>query len=451
VRSLAPCLSLLAVSVGCHTAPPRSGQGAPEPPPPPSACRQLEGGGALQPLFDAASDGEALCLAPGRWLGPATLHKKLALWGPRAAVVAAASHGSVLTVAAAGASVEGLTVDGRGGRFDKLDAAVHVVADDVRVQGVQVVDAVYGVLVEKARRARVIGNHVVGDAATAMGMRGDTIRLWETHDSLVADNLVEDGRDVVVWYSSNNVISNNRVLRGRYGTHFMYSHDNEVRDNALVDGVVGVFVMYSKRVTLRGNLVMNASGASGIAIGLKDSGDVVADGNVLVKNTTGIYIDASPGHVREALTIRGNVIRQCTTAIHFHTTPHNTLISDNDLADNGRQVAADAGTTPTKARFSDNYFDDYAGYDLDDDGHGDLPHRVESASEDLVARTPELAFLRGSPALALVDVGARLLPFWQARVLLVDERPRMSPRPLPPLATVAYSTGRKAPEVRHED
>ena len=411
----------------------------------------MTGGGELQAVLDRAQDGETLCLGPGRWLGPAVVRRKLSIWGPRDALIVGTSLGSVLTIEAAGASLAGLTLSGEGGRFDKLDAAVHVIADDVRVEGIKVVHAVYGVLVEKARRAVVIKNHVLGDAETAMGMRGDTIRLWETYDSHVEDNLVEDGRDMVVWYSSRNVVANNRVLRGRYGTHFMYSHDNHVHDNAYVDGVVGVFVMYSKRVTLERNLVLNAAGASGMAIGLKDSGDVLLKDNVLLHDTTGLYIDETPGTAGETLRIEGNVIRQCTTAVRFHTSPSRTTFEGNDMADNAIQIAAAAGTHPTGATWSGNYYDDYAGYDLDDDGIGDLPYRAESASEDLVAQHPELAFLRGAPALALVDVGSRLLPLWEPRALLVDEHPRMSPKPLPALRTVAYSTGRRAPEVHHED
>ena len=53
----------------------------------------------------------------------------------------------------------------------------------------------------QAHRARLAGNHVRGDAAAAIGQRGDTIRLWETDDAVVEGNLIEDGRDMVVWYS----------------------------------------------------------------------------------------------------------------------------------------------------------------------------------------------------------------------------------------------------------
>lgn len=452
---MARCLpALLVLAFGCAEAPREHELPSPPAPPPPTDCRRVSGGD-LAAVLAAASDGERLCLAPGRWAGPVVIDKRVAIWGPREAVIgptAASRPGSVLTLSAAGASLAGVTLDGTNGRFDKLDAAVHVIADDVRVEGVHVVHSVYGILVEKAKRAAIVGNHVSGDADTVMGMRGDTIRLWETYHSQVVDNLVEDGRDMVVWYSSDNIIARNRVLRGRYGTHFMYSHGNQVRDNAYVDGVVGVFVMYSRRIELTGNLVLNASGASGMGIGLKDSGDITVAGNALLRDTIGIYIDETPGGGSvETLRIADNALRQCTTAVQFHTTPQRTTIEGNDFADNLRQVAADAGTRSDAARWHGNHWDDYAGYDLDDDGVGDLPHRSESTSEDLVAQHPQLAFLRGAPALTLVDVGARLLPLWKPRTLLVDDAPRVSPPPFPELKTIVHSSGARAPEVSHAD
>ncbi len=444
-------LAFVCGAAACSRARRDTAEGSPAVPSRPAGCRDVAHGSDLAVVLADAKDGDSLCLAPGRWTAPLEITKRISVWGPRDAVIAANRPGSVVTITGAGAALAGLTIDGSSSRFDKLDAAVHVRADDVRVEGVSVVHSVYGILVEKCKRATVIDNHVQGDAATGMGMRGDTIRLWETYDSRVLRNLVEDGRDMVVWYSSRNLIAENRVLRGRYGTHFMYSHDNDVHDNAYVDGVVGIFVMYSKRVTLARNLVVNASGASGMAIGLKDAGDIVVRENLLVRNTVGIYIDNTPGQADESLTVAGNAIRMCTTAIHMHTTPHAARFDGNSLADNGLQLAAEAGTRPTQATWRGNYFDDYAGYDLDDDGIGDLPHEVESASEDLVAQHAELAFFRGGPALALVDIGSRLLPLWEPRVLLVDAAPRMNAPPLPEVRTVTASSGIRPPEVQHAD
>src|SRR5262249_12345223 len=146
----------------------------------------------------------------------------------------------------------------------------------------------------KASRVVLRGNDVHGTGDPAMGLRGDTIRLWETHGCMIADNLVHDGRDLVVWYSDGARLTGNRVLRGRYGTHLMYSRTCVLEDNSWVGNVVGVFVMYSHGVRLTGNLITRCAGAAGIAIGLKESGDLVVERNDLIANTTGIFVDTSP-------------------------------------------------------------------------------------------------------------------------------------------------------------
>ena len=52
-----------------------------------------------------------------------------------------------------GAALLGLTVDGSGGRFELLDAAVHVSGEGGRVEGVLIRNAVFGILVERAQPA----------------------------------------------------------------------------------------------------------------------------------------------------------------------------------------------------------------------------------------------------------------------------------------------------------
>jgi nitrous oxidase accessory protein len=240
------------------------------------------------------------------------------------------------------------------------------------VLGLRVVNAPYGILVEKARACVVRANQVEGDVHASFGRRGDSIRLWETTDSLVVDNQVEDGRDLVVWYSSRNRILANRVRRGRYGTHLMYSHDNLVEGNLYEGGVVGVFVMYSRRVQLRRNQVVGARGSAGIGIGLKDSGDVLVEANRLVDDAVGLYVDNSPSQLGESDTVRGNLFSRCDAATVFHSSGERNRFVGNDFVDNQVQAKNDGGDDTRAVVWDGNYFDDYAGYDLDDDGVGDV-------------------------------------------------------------------------------
>jgi nitrous oxidase accessory protein len=393
----------------------------------PPACLDVPAGADLQAAADAAPAGATLCLAPGAYLGPLALARGLGLWGPRDAVVRSRGEGTTLRVTGAGSRLAGFTVDGSGNRADLLDGAVHVSGSAHVVTGLSILHAPYGILVEKARGVVVRGNHVEGDALASFGRRGDPIRLWETTDSLVEGNQVEDGRDVVVWYSSRNSILKNHVRGGRYGTHLMYSHDNLVEGNVYEHGVVGVFVMYSRRVQLRDNRIVGARGSAGIGIGLKDSGDVVVEANRLVDDAVGLYVDNSPSQLGEHDTVRGNLFRLCDAATVFHSSGVRNRFAGNDFVDNQTQTRNDGGGDTREVVWDGNYFDDYAGYDLDDDGVGDVRYELRSAADELVGRYPELAFFHGTPTLGLADAASRLVPLFAPAVLLVDPHPRMAP------------------------
>ncbi len=415
--------SLLIALVGCHTAEGGASRVASEPGPPPESCRTVTARESLQAAVDSGAP--ALCLEAGRHAGPVRIDHAVTVWGPREAVIGAA-RGSVVTITGTGAKLLGVTVDGTGCSFDALDAAVKITGRDITVKGVTIVNAVYGVLAEKSERVQIVENRVQGDREAAMGLRGDTIRLWETHDSVVEDNDVEDGRDVVVWYSNRNRIVGNRIVRGRYGAHFMYSHDNIVQRNELRAGVVGVFAMYSRGLVLEHNRIVDAGGPAGMGIGLKESGNITIEHNVIVHDAVGIYIDTSPLQLADTLVIRNNVLRLDQAAFVFHSSAHRITIEHNDLADNDMQVRVDGGGTATDARWSDNYFDDYTGYDLDGDGYGDVPYELRSASAELVGQHATLALFRGTPALHLVDAASHLDPLFQPATVLVDAHPRMS-------------------------
>lgn len=422
---IAPILLLALASPGCDEASGMTDGGALLAPPRPGACRVVEPGAAVQAALDDPTVA-AVCLAAGDYQGPLRLARAVTLWGPPTAMIR--GRGTIIDLVAPGAAVLGVSIDGAGGRFDRLDGAVRLTADETRVEGVSVVNATFGILVERASKVRVVGNRIAGSRDPASGLRGDTIRLWETRDSLIANNVIEDGRDLVIWYSRGNTITGNRITRARYGLHFMYSHDNRVVGNELTGGVVGIFVMYSRGLHIADNLIADAAGAAGMAIGIKDAGNIVIEGNRLIHDTLGIYVDSSPMQRGDTVVIERNVLRLNDTAVVFHSSAHGIEIRDNDLADNQAQVRVDGGGDATAVAWRGNYFDDYAGYDLDDDGTGDVPYELRSLSNQLTSKTPNLAVFRGTLALALVDAAAHLDPLYQPRPVLSDPTPRMEPR-----------------------
>jgi nitrous oxidase accessory protein len=396
-------------------------------PPRPAGAVAVSPAEDLAALLAAAAPGTALALDPGRYTGPFEIPAGVVLWGPRAAVLETSGAGTTVRMTGEGAALLGLTVDGSGGRYDAQDAAVHVGADRCRVEGVEVKRAIYGLVVEKADEVVVRGNRIRGTEEGALGLRGDGLRVWETTRSEFSDNLITDSRDMVVWYSSDNRIERNRVSGSRYGTHFMYSHRNTVSDNSYVGNVVGIFAMYSRDLVLRGNLMADCSGAAGIGIGIKESSDLVLEGNRLIHDTVGVFIDNSPFVPGTALTLAGNELRLCETAVVLHSSLSGVELLGNDFCDNFLQVRVDGGGDAVGLVWRGNHFDDYAGFDLDGDGAGDLPYELRSLSSQVVSRQPDLAFFRGTPALAALDMVSRALPMYPPKLVLRDEAPRLSP------------------------
>lgn len=396
-------------------------------PPRPTSCLDVAPGTSLSALLDTVPEGAALCLAPGVYAGPLRLKRSVTVWGPRHAIVRSRGQGTTVRIEAPRTQLLGITVDGSGDRYDLEDAGIEVQADDVRIEGVRVVRAIYGIILTRSNRVIVRNNEIIGTGESALGLRGDGIRLWETRDSYVERNVVRHSRDLVIWYSPRNFIVGNTVEWSRYGTHFMHSDDNVVEHNRYLHDVVGVFVMYSHNVTVRHNLVAHAAGAAGVGLGLKDSGGIRGHGNAFIHNATGVYLDGSPTSEDEHNHFDRNEFRLCRTAVVFHASQRGNTFVDNRFRDNQAQVIVEGGGDALQTHWEGNHFDDYVGYDLDGDGIGDVPYELRSLSDELTSRYPSLEFFRGAPVLSLLDAISRLAPLFEPRTILIDRRPRTRP------------------------
>ncbi len=390
----------------------------------PAGATRIPAGAAIQPVLDAARPGSTLCLSPGSYAGPIVIRTALTLRGPRSAVVRSDGHGRTIVVEAARTTLRGFSVSGSGQRYDKMDAAVYVHADSVVVRDLAVRDALFGLVAEQSSGIVFAGNDILGDAATAVGIRGDAIRIWEVRGSRIADNRVRDSRDIVIWYSPGNVLSGNEVRRSRYANHFMYSSNCIVEDNDYRDNIVGVFVMYSHDIALRRNVFADNIVSDGMGLGAKESGNLVVEDNLFAGDNQGIYLDTSPYRAGDFVWVRRNTFALNDAAVTFHSSETRNVFTDNIFQYNRSQVVVEGRGNARGVRWAGNYFDDYRGYDLDGDGIGDVAYAPRSLSAQLVADHPQLRFFRGTVAVRLLDLTAEVLPLLQPETLLTDPRPR---------------------------
>lgn len=355
------------------------------------------------------------------------IRRQVSIRGVRGAVLDGSRTQSVVRIAADGVVLENVTIRGSGRRNVGEDAGIRAEGTAVVVRNVVVEDSLFGVVFERCQRCTLERSIVRGADDMLASLRGDGVKLWESHDSVVRDNRVEHVRDMVVWYSRRVVCERNEVIDSRYGTHFMYAHDSVARDSRLLRNTVGIFVMYSSRLHLERDVLMGARGAAGMGIGFKESDGVVVVGNTVVGNTTGIYLDRSPRDPRDKVTFDDNIVATNDVAIRIHGAASGSSFRRNDFRANASVVEIDGGGDALGLEFEGNYWSEYDGYDLNGDGRGDVPHEVKRLSSELLSDEPSVRFLRGTLALQLVDAIARAFPLMGAKPLIVDPLPALAP------------------------
>jgi nitrous oxidase accessory protein len=395
----------------------------------------------LQTLVDEAEKGAVITPEPGVYQGPVTIDKPLTLDGKGKVTIDAGGKGSVIYLHTDGARIKGLHLTGSGESYNDIDTGIQVRGNFNIMEDNVIDDCLFGVDMQKSDNNIVRRNHI-SSKPFSLGERGDSVRLWYSFHNKVTDNVIRDARDMVVWYSANNLIARNDSRRGRYSLHFMYSKYNRVESNYYEDNSVGIFLMYSDSVEIRNNYISRASGPTGIGIGFKESSDVSIEGNKILYSAVGIYLDISPFQPDTTDRIYNNLIAYNGIAVRFLNDWHGNDFRGNRFKGNITQVVVDGGKTANRNLWEGNYWDVYEGFDQNGDGVGDTPYEMYNYADRIWMDVPYAQFFKGSPMLEVLDFMERLAPFSEPDMLVRDEKPFMTAQ-----ATETYV----APQQKEEE
>jgi len=397
----------------------------------------------LQELIDQTEEGGTLVPPPGIYKEHIKITKPIMLDGQGKVVVDAGGVGTALIIETDGAKVSGLTLQNSGELHNDVDAGIHVRGKYNVIKDNKILDSLFGIDLSQSNNNIVKRNTIVSKELS-LGLRGDAVRLWYSFENEITDNEIANSRDFVVWYSANNVIARNNIRNGRYGIHFMYAKYNRVENNDIHKNTVGIFLMYSDDVVLRGNKIYHAIGAAGMGIGMKESSNIDVVDNEILYSSIGLYSDVSPFHPEKTNRIYRNTFAFNRIGINFLNDWTGNLLKDNVFRDNIRQVSVANFASAARNDWEGNYWDDYQGFDLDNDGYGDTAYQPKVFADRIWMDVPETAFFLGTPLLSLVDFLERLAPFTEPLTMLKDEKPRFK-------REFEYVTDTKTGQIADED
>jgi len=377
----------------------------------------------LQQIINKAKPGDTIVLEPGFYTGPVYIKTPgITIDGQTTATLSGLGIESIIHIETDSVTIKNFILTNSGGSHDKIDCAVKILGDYNVVENCRIEECLFGIDIYQANYNKILHCEISSLSRRSKALKGDAIRLWYSTNNLVKHNYWHHVRDMVVWYSSNNTFDGNKGVGNRYSIHFMYSHNNRIQNNEFYENSVGVFLMYSEETIMTHNLIMKSTGASGMCLGMKETSANKIMNNRFIYSSEGIHIDVSPFVPERINYIANNEIAFCGYGVFFHTNQEGNLFKENYFHNNLVQVFPE-GKTANLNKWDNNFFDDYQGFDKDDDNIGDTPYALYSYVEHLWTFNRDVKFFYGSPLLLILDFLERLAPFSEPKFVLRDKKP----------------------------
>ncbi|MGZ5435940.1 MAG: nitrous oxide reductase family maturation protein NosD [Pyrinomonadaceae bacterium] len=379
---------------------------------------------SVQSAIDAAGAGDIVQVQTGTYTGNLILNKQIALEGINRPVLRGEGTGSVITILADRCTVKGFIIEHSGGDLTREDSGVLLKSSRNVIEGNELRDILYGIYLYGSAGNTLRGNHVRGRPELDSGARGAGLHLWDSPDNIIEDNSITEERDgIYVQSSHGNQIRRNRVTRLRYGLHYMSSDRNVFEDNLFSNNIAGAAIMYSNKIELRRNAFIHNRGFSSFGILFQECNELVAEENFIVDNATGIFMEA----LRKT-TFRRNVIANNDVALQMFSNSEANVFTENNFVDNlsPLQLVGKSTTTKWSENGRGNFWSDYDGYDLNEDGRGDVPMKIQNVFQYLEGNHPRLRLYFDSPAARAMAVAEKTFPILRGSPV-VDDAPLMKP------------------------
>jgi len=400
----------------------------------------------LQQRIERALAGDTLAVASGTHEGNILLDKKLVLLGEGMPIIRGTGKGSCVVITADSCMISGFVIERSGSDLMAENAGILVKSDYNKLMNNDLRDILFGIYLLQADRNEVSDNVIVGRKEIDYGQRGSGIHIWNSHHNRFRGNTVSFARDgFYIQYASHTLIELSTVSNVRYGLHYMYADSNRFLRNRFTDNVAGAAIMYSRQIDFRHNVFARNRGYASYGLLFQDCKRVTADSNVIVDNAVGMFFEASSGN-----RFYRNIIAQNDVALQMFQNSTGNFFSENNFIDNlnplsivGKQT--ESSWSPERRG---NYWSSYDGYDLDNDGIGDVPMKIQNTFQYLEGQYPNLRLYLYSPASQALAVATTAFPI----ININEERdvaPLMHPVDLSQIPAARLSVPRESNQTTH--
>nr|AWJ66064.1 nitrous oxide reductase maturation protein [uncultured bacterium] len=378
---------------------------------------------SIQHALDIAKDGDVLRLKKGIYKeGKLIILKQISIIGEDYPILDGEFETEIISIQADNVVIKGLQIQNVGVSFMEDRAGVKIEEKEhCRIEDNRFINTFFAIYLAHSKNCLVKNNYIEGEAKEE-ATSGNGVHLWYCDSILIEKNEITQHRDgIYIEFSGNSIIIGNDSYNNiRYGLHFMFSDNNLYSENIFRNNNAGVAVMYSNDIIMTNNQFMDNWGSGCYGLLLKEIKDSRLTGNLIKKNTTGIYMEGSNRVVFE-----GNDLDQNGWAIKIRGNCESNTFFKNNFNSNSFELGTNSKNNLENS-FNNNYWSKYTGYDLDKDGYGDISHNPINLFSYIVEKNPTSIILLRSLFIDILDIAEKITPVITPESML-DESPLMKP------------------------
>lgn len=345
--------------------------------------------------------------------------QSISIYGESGTIIDGKKGGDIFHINANNFELKNLKIVNVGVSYTKDYAAVKVVkSNNFLIKNLIIDQVFFGILIEKSHYGNVIEN-VLSSTAKDEANSGNGIHIWHSSNMNVQKNEVFGMRDGIYFefVTESKVHQNKSHHNIRYGLHFMFSNNDTYYNNIFKNNGAGVAVMFSKFITMYNNKFLKNWGSASYGLLLKEIYDTQIYNNLFQENTIGIK-----GEGCTRINYKNNTFLRNGWAIKIAGACYTNIFEKNDFLHNSLDLAYNTKINDNK--FINNYWSDYTGYDLNNDGVGDIPYRPVKLFSYVVNKTPEALVLLRSLFVDIINFSEKVSPVFTPDNL-IDEKPLM--------------------------
>lgn len=381
----------------------------------------------LQEAIDKAPEYSTINLSSGIYKGNITINKPISIIAKQSNVIIQGDNiGTVIQINASDVILKNLIIQGSGERLENKDAAIKISnAKNIKIDACTIKDSLYGIDMGMVTHSQIINNRI-SSKDFDISFKGDAIKLYYSNNNLIKNNHISHSRDITTSYSHNNLFTQNRIEKSRFALFIEHSHYNKIYENHFSYNSVGLMLTSAKDTQVEKNTINNGLGEAGIGVLVKGVSNFIFKNNIVSFNNKAFYIDAKHNEDVIKRFITDNEISYNIEAFHFHGAIKQNLIKNNTIIGNIDDVVKSVrGNTTSKNIVENNYWDHYAGFDVDKNNIGDTPHKMYQYADRLWHHNNKVKFFYATPIISILNFMLSIAPFVEPVLLLEDSKPKV--------------------------